>query len=573
MSPAPRGLVPGRAGPGPAGGDRALCAAVFGAAALGTSFWLAGGLSALLSGRRWPPVPVRAAPSLLLGVLGHPRSPRLAWPRSARADVPGAVVFYATLVLLWLLLASAAAAARHLAGASHRRADGGRRPRPGAAAAAQGSGWARRRDLAALRVSRAGGRLVVGRAGGHLVAVERGQSLLVVGPTQSGKTSGLAIPALLEWDGPVLATSVKTDLVRDTHARRSSLGRVYVFDPVGVTPHRSAGWSPLAASTTWQGARRVAAGLCGVARAGGLDDAAFWYATAEKLLAPLLFAAASAGSSMADVVRWVDTGETAEVMVALGLAGVPEAVRAAEASFSREERQRSSVYTTAETVLAAYADPLVVRSCERHELDPAALLDGGRHTAYLVAPSHEQERLQSVFVALVRQVVEEALTAASRLGRPLDPPLLIVLDEAANVAPLASLDVLAATAASHGVQLVTVWQDLAQVEARFGARASTVVNNHRAKLYCPGIADPSTLEQASRLIGDEEHAVMSTTRDAEGRLSTTEAVGTRRLAPAEALRCLAPGEAILLYGHLPPARLSLRPFYADRVLRRLAASG
>jgi type IV secretion system protein VirD4 len=37
--------------------------------------------------------------------------------------------------------------------------------------------------------------------------------VIVIAPTQSHKTTGLAIPALLEWEGPVLATSVKTDLV------------------------------------------------------------------------------------------------------------------------------------------------------------------------------------------------------------------------------------------------------------------------------------------------------------------------------------------------------------------------
>ena len=55
-----------------------------------------------------------------------------------------------------------------------------------------------------------------------------------------------------------------------------------------------------------------------------------------------------------------------------------------------------------------------------------------------------------------------------RSGRPLDPPLLVVLDEAAHIAPLPELDGLAATCASHGIQFVTVWQDLAQVRARYG---------------------------------------------------------------------------------------------------------
>ena len=53
--------------------------------------------------------------------------------------------------------------------------------------------------------------------------------------------------------------------------------------------------------------------------------------------------------------------------------------------------------------------------------------------------------------------------ATATVGRPLDPPLLVVLDEAAHIAPLPELDGLAATCASHGIQIVTIWQDLAQV--------------------------------------------------------------------------------------------------------------
>ena len=51
---------------------------------------------------------------------------------------------------------------------------------------------------------------------------------------------------------------------------------------------------------------------------------------------------------------------------------------------------------------------------------------------------------------------------------------------------------------------MTVWHDLAQITARFGPRATTVVNNHRAKLFLSGISDPSTLDYASHLIGEEE---------------------------------------------------------------------
>jgi len=51
-----------------------------------------------------------------------------------------------------------------------------------------------------------------------LVASEPRTSVLVVAPTQSGKTTSLVIPTILEWDGPVLATSIKAALVQDTLA-------------------------------------------------------------------------------------------------------------------------------------------------------------------------------------------------------------------------------------------------------------------------------------------------------------------------------------------------------------------
>ncbi len=424
-------------------------------------------------------------------------------------------------------------------------------------------GWASRRDMRELLLAEPpGDRIVLGRAGRSLLSAEVGQSVLLIGPTQSGKTSGLAIPAILEWRGPVVATSVKSDLVHSTLAARGALGPVDVYDPSGATGLSSSSWSPLASSRTWPGAKRMAAALCSVARQdGGMEDAGFWYASAEKLLAPLLLAAATAGASMAEVVKWVDTEEMRDPLLALELAGVPDALRALRTSFAREDRQRSSVFATAETVLAGFADPNVAASTIGPSLDPAALVDGCTRTLYCCAPARDQERLRPVFVALIRQVVDAAFERSVRVGGPLSPPLLIVLDEAANIAPLAELDTVVSTAASHGIALLTVWQDMAQIEARYARRWSTIVNNHRAKVLCPGVCDPLTLDHMSALIGDDERADVSTTVGDDGRRSRTESSSLRRVAPSSVLRRVPAGEAVVVYGAMQPARVRLRPYY------------
>jgi type IV secretion system protein VirD4 len=435
-------------------------------------------------------------------------------------------------------------------------------------AGAPAGGWATRRDLATLRVhAPEAGRLTLGRSGRALLAAERRASVVVLGPSQSGKTTGLAIPAILEWQGPVVATSVKSDLVRDTIETRAQRGPAWVYDPTGSTGHPAAGWSPLDSCGNWHGARRTAAWLCGAARTSGrtgVGDEDFWYAAAGKLLAPYLLAASVGGLGMAQVLRWIDTQEEAEVARILDGAQQTDALGAAGASWQRDDRTRSSVFTTAEMVIETYADPTVLRSAATSDIDPSRLLAGGAPTLYVCAPGHEQERLRPLFATLLQTVVTSAYETAMSRGGALDPPLLIVLDEAANIAPLRDLDTIAATAAGHGIQLVTVWQDLAQLRARYGERASTVVNNHRAKLVLSGISDPATLEYASRLIGEGDVSDDSLTIDPHGARSTTQSRREKRLAPDAELRRIRPGEGVLVYGHLPPARIRLRPWFAER---------
>jgi type IV secretion system protein VirD4 len=538
--------------------------------ALTSIVWLWGGVAGLLFGDGWPQVSLAEVAQVVPRLPRRLGDPAAAWPASSRHGLPGAFGFFMALVVLLLVGAAVVAAGVR----TTRRVRGGAGPlggsrRPRAAA------WATGRELRPLLVrAPVAGRLTLGRIGGRLAAAEPRQSVIVVAPTQSHKTTGLAVPAVLEWEGPVVAASVKSDLLRETLARRRGTGDVLVYDPTGSTGVPTSGWTPLAGCGTWGGAQRNAAWLTSSAQTtrGALADADFWYAAAAKLLAPLLFAAAISERTMADVVRWIDMQEEREVQGALEGAGVEAATIAAEASWRRDERQRSSIYTTAETALAAYADPGVIASADTSEITPERLLDGGAHTLYVCAPSHEQQRLRPLFATLTQTIVTAVFERAARTGRPLDPPLLLVLDEAANIAPLRELDTLASTAAGQGIQLVSVFQDLAQVRERWGTRAGSIVNNHRARIIGAGIADPDTLDYVARLLGDAEIRQRSSTTGADGQGSTTESSGFRALAPANVLREGRPGRAVLVYGHLPPAELELRPWFADRALRRLAAA-
>lgn len=544
----------------PEGWENFLFIAVLGAMGIGLVLWASGEVAGFVASGQWPGASFSEMGRVVVRLTETPGDPARAWPRPARALLPGPVLFYAVLIAFVI-----AAGCLGVAGWRFIRGF------LGEPTSKNGSRWATLADLRSLIVpgpTRA--RLILGRVGSKLIAAEQRQSVIVLGPTQSMKTTGFAIPSILEWQGPVLATSVKTDLLTDTIERRARTGDVWVYDPTSSTKHVSNRWTPLALCDDWRGAQRTSAWLAGATRTNGsgLSDAEFWYAASAKLLGPHLFAAARSGRTMADVVRWINTQEQKEVRQALELAQVPEALDAATASWNREQRQKSSVYTTVETVLNAYEDPMVAESATHCDITPEALLDGSSRTLYVVSPSHEQRRLRPLFETLLQTVINYAFEFSSKKGKPIDPPLLVVLDEAANIAPLRDLDALASTAASHGIQLVSVFQDLAQISTRYGERAQTVVNNHRAKIVLSGISDTQTLEYASRLLGDEEVMQSSITRSAQGSRSTTESLAMRSIAPANVLRSIRPGEGVLVYGHLPAARLRLRPWFKEKSLSR-----
>jgi type IV secretion system protein VirD4 len=541
-------------------------------AGLVAAFWLSVGVSSLLFGDGWISLSLAdAIGSLVRLAVGAADHPRQAIPKPERAAMPtDPAAFYGTgvalLALVGILLGSLSKLLTGIAPVGRDRSvDGGRPP-----AARWASWW----DLRRLRVrAPVTGRVTIGDQGGSLIAAENGRSLLVVAPTQTGKTSSLAVPAILEWEGPVVATSVKSDLVRDTLARRQLMGDAMVFDPTAATSLPAVRATPLAGCGSWERTLSIAHSLVSAAKPErpGLEGSEFWYGLAEKLIAPLMRAARASGKDMGSVMRWLDNADLTEHEVEdlLAEADEPGALQAFRAVRDFEDRQRSSVYATAQQVLFAYSDPRVLDSATGSDYTPARLLDGGSNTLYLCSPAHEQERLRPIFATLVRELVGVAYEAATATGRPLDPPLLLVLDELANIAPIANLDEVASTGAGQGIQLVSIVQDLSQLRSRYGNRAQSIANNHTAKLFGPGLSDPETLGYVSRVLGPGRFQQSSESSGEPGRHSRTESTTYRDLVPPGLVREADWGSALLIYGNLPPARIGLRFWPETKRLRRL----
>ncbi len=437
--------------------------------------------------------------------------------------------------------------------------------------------WARRGDLKSLRVSGPQpGRVILGRFEGALIAAEDRASTLVMGPTQlAGKSSRLVIPAILEWDGPVLTTSIKRDTLDATLPRRRELGEVKVFDPLARTGIPTATWSPVAAAASWTQAREVAAHLMQVGwEQAKQDKDPHWRPAAARHLAPLLLAANAGKQTLADIGRWVDTAERDEPEHLLARSIDPNAPRAREVLSSlwlKDQRYASSVYATLEEGLDPWQEPSIAAATATPDVTADWLLSGA-NTLYVVGGGHDQRRLASLYGALLMRVIDDALIiASSKPERRLDPPLLCALDEVVNIAAIPALGRYASAGLGPGVLLLTVLQDYSQALEHWGQeRAQSILANHTAKLFASGIGDPATLRYIAELLGHERVQQRSEHKGKTSK-STTTGEHLEPLAPPWRVRQAAADSALLVYGRVPPAWIMLRAYYKDRQLRRLAA--
>lgn len=438
--------------------------------------------------------------------------------------------------------------------------------------------WASLGDVKDLLVDQFGNnRITLGLLHGtkKWIAAKQNRSVMVLAPSGAGKTPRIVVPAVLRHHGPAVVASVKADVLHLTRHHRASQGRVWVFDPTGATGLVGCRWSPLLGIQRYSDAERAATWLLESSKVEGrgLEGQQYWDTLGRRCLAPMLFAAAKHNRSMADVGLWLSEGMDRLVDGLLEELGDTNASAAWKAHVNQDEKPKSSVVGTAWVILEAWTSDAVSDSVEvtsdseRPILDIDQLLDSN-DTLYLVAPASEQALYTPIFETLVNAILRRCEALATRRGGlPLNPSLLLALDEAANIAPLRHLDQQASKGQGEGVLLLTVWQDFGQIVQIYGAaRARTIQSNHWASVFLPGINDQETLRGLSEAIGTDMVKQTSYSHHRDGGSEQT-SWAEKQVAPASWLRRLPVDEAIVISGRYPGIRVRVPGWFEDRDLR------
>lgn len=406
----------------------------------------------------------------------------------------------------------------------------------------------------------------LGRARGVECWVSVEDSVVLLGPPRAGKGLHTVIPAILDAPGSVVTTSTRPDNLAVTKDARRRRGPVVVFDPQGLAAlPTSARWSPIRGCERPQVAMARARALC-AEPARGMENATFWSQQCATAVRCLLHAAALGDHPPVELYRWSLSplaAQDAVDILASGSGAAPAWDVALDAILAADPRQRDSVWSMVANVFAPLADPQVLEAVSPAPVegfDPQTFLrESG--TLYLLGTASGASATATLVAALVEDVVETARRlAATSPGARLDPPLSLVLDEAANY-PLPSLPSLMSEGGGSGIATLVALQSLSQARQKWGtAGAAAIWDAAIVKLILGGSGNASDLRDLSALIGNRTERRASESRGRDGSRSVSYTTHEVPILDTGRLRTLPFGQGVLLLRSAPPILLDLQPW-------------
>ncbi|WP_225833828.1 type IV secretory system conjugative DNA transfer family protein [Streptomyces sp. NK08204] len=304
-----------------------------------------------------------------------------------------------------------------------------------------------------------------------------GRETVLVAAREARRTS--AVQAIQDASGPALVVTSNPALWQETKDARAKLGPALLYDPTHLcdTPARIH-WSPTSGCEDKQTAlHRATALLSPVQPTAKIDQAVA--DTATTLLRSYLHAAALENRTVRHVHRWSQGTQVQDAVRTLRThpKAAPGAAGELEAALTAHPERRDMAQELTTRALASLSTVNIRESCTPNRTDALALdsfiQEGG--TLYVVGESIEDPRTNPgampLLTALVASVVEHGRRMAERSssGR-LDPPLTLVLDDIAAVAPIPQLPDLLATGTDQGLSTLALLRSREQARARWPHR-------------------------------------------------------------------------------------------------------
>lgn len=419
------------------------------------------------------------------------------------------------------------------------------------------------------------GRMVAG--GAPLYSSWEFVSLMIAGP-RTGKTTAWLVPRIFAAPGAVLATSNKRDIVDVTRLERSRSGRTWVFDPQGIAGEdQSWWWDILAGVRTPVDAVSLAEVFIDSQRDPGATKDAYFDGASKDLVAALLLAASLGGRDIRAVHEWLTRPLDDEPVRVLERAGQAMTAQSLRGMMNLPAETRGGVYGGASQTMNFLLNDVATRwvlppagatddeGAAIVEFDPASFV-ASTDTLYCLS-QEGRGSASPIVTALTVAVIEAALEHAKNQPRGrLALPLVVALDEAANVCRWRELPDLYSHFGSRGIVVDTLLQSWSQGVSVWGdSGMNKLWSAANVKAYGGGVSEDKFLQSLSNLIGVEYVDQVQTSSSRQG-TSRSVSVGSaqRPIAPVSELMAMPPNRAWVFASGVPAVYVRTVPYWETK---------
>ena len=264
--------------------------------------------------------------------------------------------------------------------------------------------------------------------------------------------------------------------------------------------------------------------------------------------------------------RWLDdpgSPTAAELLDDAGYRALGSALRGAQHG---APETRDGIYQTARTAAKCLHDEEIMtwvtppRGRRLPAFDPYRF-PVTRDTLYLLTES--RSAASPLIAGLTDTTMRAGRRRAEQAGGRLDPPVVAMLDEAANICRIADLPDQYSHLGSRGMVPVTILQSYEQGEMVWGARGMAALwGAATRKLIGASVHSPRLARDVALLVGHHDVPVRSVSVG-DGRASEQISFQRRPILEAADIAAIERGTALLLSAGTRPALLDLRPWYAS----------
>ncbi|WP_181970928.1 type IV secretory system conjugative DNA transfer family protein [Kitasatospora xanthocidica] len=399
---------------------------------------------------------------------------------------------------------------------------------------------------------------------------------LVFAPPRTGK-SALLGGHVVDAPGSSVIASTRGDLYRHTVDVRRRRGPVEVFNPDVAGVPGTLIWNLVKGCTDPVVAFRRAGYLLSGQSVGAVEDSSFWDNQSYRVLRSLLMAAAVGERDLMQVRGWVTnmnpkTREPHRLLESFehcppGWAN--DLLQVIEAP----ERTRESILLTLISSLECLALPAVARIVTpvkgMHEFDPRLFLQAGG-SLYLMGRHRSKGSVAPLFTALVGELYETGKEMAANSPHDrIDPPLDMILDEAAVTCPL-PLHNWGADAGGSNIPITMSVQSPSQLYERWGQRGGETIWQLSNKLVFGGLSVPRDLQDLSDLCGEREKEVTTTSTNAKGEVTKSVSVIEVPVMKKDKIRRLPKFHGLYIHRNAAPVVVKIVPVWKRDDVRAVA---